>query len=324
MFIPYHDPSVRATGRWAVTENRSLSATATGSYLEIAFQGPSAVLNFDMSFAQFPWPHLWISVDGGPRVEVPLDWHLRIDAGEGNHTVKVIYKSAAECQHRWHHPLVGRVAFLGYDAEGPAQLSPDPRKTIELVGDSITEGVLIDTCYHEYRNYYFDEVFMDDVCATYAYLTAEALNLRPLHCGYGAVGITRGGQGGVPRVSQSYPYCFEKSPVPYDHPDYILINHGANDRHKSCEEYVNGYRDFLAQVRSAHPHAKIIVLSAFCGVHPKGLGEMVAQFNADNNDDIFFVDSTGWISPEPLHPLRDGHKTVAANLIPLLKEKYNL
>jgi hypothetical protein len=107
-------------------------------------------------------------------VEVPLDWHLRIDAGEGNHTVKVIYKSAAECQHRWHHPLVGRVAFLGYDAEGPAQLSPDPRKTIELVGDSITEGVLIDTCYHEYRNYYFDEVFMDDVCATYAYLTAEA------------------------------------------------------------------------------------------------------------------------------------------------------
>ena len=41
-------------------------------------------------------------------------------------------------------------------------------------------------------------------------------------------------------------------------------------------------------------------------------------------DDIFFVDSTGWISPEPLHPLRDGHKTVAANLIPLLKEKYNL
>lgn len=323
MFFAYNHPSVRLTGRWAPV-GRAACATAPGSYFEIAFRGDSISLHFDQLWCQPPCPHLWLSVDGGPRFEVPLDWHLRIDVEEGEHALCAIMKGAVEVQHRWYHPLVGKVSFLGYDAEDAAVLPEDSRKTIELVGDSITEGVLIDAFYNENKqNGQLDRPAQDDVCATYAYLTAKALNLRPLHMGYGAVGITRPGQGSVPKVAQSYPYCFDGAPVSYGHPDYILINHGANDRGSGKERYIREYRAFLEQVRTAHPSSKIIVLSAFVGVWPEELSEMVTAFNREFNDDVFFIDSTGWIPKEPLHPLRDGHRTVAEHLIPILKEKYN-
>lgn len=65
-------------------------------------------------------------------------------AGEGPHTVRVIYKGAVEQQARWRAPLVGRIAFLGLEARREAVLEKDTRPVIEFVGDSITEGVLID------------------------------------------------------------------------------------------------------------------------------------------------------------------------------------
>ena len=55
---------------------------------------------------------------------------------------------------------------------------------------------------------------------------------------------------------------------------------------------------------------------------PKELGEMVERFNKENNDDVKFINSTGWIPAEPLHPLRDGHKIVAEHLTEELKKLF--
>ena len=40
---------------------------------------------------------------------------------------------------------------------------------------------------------------------------------------------------------------------------------------------------------------------------------------SDFNDHVIFIDSTGWIPADPLHPWRDGHKTVAAHLTQALR-----
>lgn len=321
--IPYSDPSVRLTGRWAPCDNAA-TATATGSSFEVAFRGNYVILQFEMTWNAYPNPHLYISVDGGARIEVPLDRHLRIDTTDGDHVVKVIFKSAMEMQHRWHLPLVAKVAFRGYEAQSAGILPPDDRKTIEFVGDSITEGVLIDMANRDHKIDQYDRPALDDVCATYAWRTAEALGLRSYHNAYGAVGIARGGCGGTVKAIEGYPYCFEGAPVPYGHPDFILINHGANDRHNGVDAYVNGYRELLGLIRATHPDAKIIALSAFVGAFAEELGETVARFNAENGDDVFFIDSTDWIPKEPLHPMRDGHRIIANHLIPILKEKYGL
>ena len=213
-FFAYNDPHIRYIGRWAQDDHYGacMSATATGSRLQFAYTGELARLRFNMHLLQTPAPHLYIRVDGGARIEVPLDRYIRITAqGEGRHTVEVLLASMVEMHPRWHRPLVNRVSFEGVEAESLTDL-PRPRKkqkTIEFVGDSITEGVLIDPDCRQHRLEAIDRPTQDDVTATYAWLLAEKLELCPLFMGYGAVGATKSGCGGVPRVADAYPYCFE-------------------------------------------------------------------------------------------------------------------
>ena len=323
MFIPCTDTSIRYTGRFAM-HNDAMTTTAAGSQIDFAFEGRVLVIEFDITDCVFPFPHVYVQIDGGVKAETQIDRWVRFEMpGDGYHTAKIIYKGGKEILNRWYEPLQGKVALLGYSADASAELAPDNRKTIELVGDSITEGVLVD----DLRYYPADQdnrIFEDDATGTYGWLTAEALGLRHYHMGYGATGTTRAGCGAVPKCADAYPYCFDGAPVTYGHPDFIMINHGANDRGAPVEKYIAEYRALLELVRTTHPDAKIICLTAFCGCHPDAVKEMVDGFNADHGDDVYFVDATLWVPLEPLHPLRDGHKIVADRLTPMLQERFGL
>lgn len=325
MFYKYDDSSVRLTGRW-FSNGKEATATAAGSKIEFSFRGKMAVMHFNMEFSAQPYPHIWISVDNGARIEAPMDSYLWINASDdGIHTVTVIYKSAVEIQHRWYQPLIGKIAFLGYEADENASLPENTKKIIELVGDSITEGVLIDESYkNNFTTEQYNRPLQDDVTATYGYLTAEALELEPICMGYGAVGTTKSGCGSVPRAAEAYPYCFNEAPVPDYEPDYILINHGANDKSNGSEKYIDGYEKLLDVIRTMHPDSKIIVLSAFCEVYPEELKFLITKYNKEYNTDILFIDTKGWIPAEPIHPLRDGHKIIAEKLTSILKEELGL
>jgi len=322
MNVPYSHESIRLTGRWDTSNPRSATATATGSYIEFAFEGDMALFRFDVVANAMPYLHLWIQLDGGDLFEAPIDPYLRVCAKTwGKHICRVIYKSGAEKDRRWYLPLTGKVSFVGAQAEKPLPIGEDPRPIIEFVGDSITEGVLIDMDFQgendpiptlveeKYRPY------QDDVCATYAWRTAEALNLRPIFMGYGAVGVTKAGCGKVPAAPDAYPFNFEDSPITHaGKPRYILINHGANDR-KNKDIYVPCYERLLDTIRALNPDATLIVLSPFCGAFQEELAALVADYRAKHGCDIHFINGGNWIPAEPLHPWRDGHKTVAENLI---------
>lgn len=327
MNLSYNHTSIRLTGRWDTCDSRVATATATGSYIEFAFEGKMAVARFDVLTNAYPRLHLWISLDGGDMFSAPIDSHLRIIAKEdGKHVCRIIYKGGTEQDRRWYQPLTGKVSFIGVQVEKTAELPADERKTIEFVGDSITEGVLIDVDFYDRDTDFIsskdqdNRCYQDDVCATYAWQTAEALNLRPIFMGYGAVGVTKAGCGKVPPATEAYPYNFDGSPITREQPDYILINHGANDRPKPVEEYLEQYAALLDVIRSMNPDATLISLSAFCGAFHEELGRMIAEYNEKNGCNVHFIDSNGWIPLSPLHPLRDGHTTVAKNLIPILKK----
>lgn len=328
MFIRFDDASVRATGRWGKTGWRvenSLAATACGAKLEIAFVGEMVTLKFDTLYSAHPYPHIWIRVDEGAWVEATVEKYVRVRAnGAGQHIVTIVYKSAVEQHHRWHPQLVGKVAFMGYEAEGAGVLPAVERKYMEFVGDSITEGVETDydaTIAQDYEIWQYNRPFQDDATGTYAYLTAEMLGYEPLIMGYGASGVTRFGCGGVPKAAEAYPWNFAGSKAELPEPEIIVINHGANDSEASADVYVKEYRGLLDVIRSIHPSAKIVALSAFCGVWPEELREMITAYNAEHSCDVAFVDSAGWIPATPLHPTREGHRTVAENLIRELKQR---
>lgn len=324
MFVSYRHESVRLTGRWDVREESAAVCTAAGSYLEFCFEGKTAVARFDVLTNFDPRLHLWIRVDGGVMTEAPIDWALRIVCPtDGIHTVRIIYKGGTEQTARWYSPLRGKVSFQGVLCDRPVAIAPDTRRTIEFIGDSITEGVLIDADVGSdfYECDQLNRSFQDDVCATYAWQTAEALDLRPIFMGYGAVGVTRAGCGNVPAAALAYPYNFDGSPITHAPADIVLINHGANDRGRKdpvlyCEKYI----ELVRLIRAKNPDATVVALSAFCGAYHEELGAAIAEYNRQNGCRVRYIDTFGWIPPEPLHPLRDGHAEVARRLTPLLRE----
>ena len=66
--------------------------------------------------------------------------------------------------------------------------------------------------------------------------------------------------------------------------------------------------------------SKIISLTPFSGCLAKEIKEVVEKYNKEKADTVFYIDTTGWIEPEPIHPLRDGHKTVSEKLSEIIKE----
>lgn len=336
-FIAWNDSHIRLTGRWSrpdtmeydvrrfINESPEYTvATAAGSYFELGFSGRLVVLHFEMNGSMEPHLHLWISVDGGAMAEAPIDRYLRVLAPEnGSHVLRVVLKGAMEMQPRWFSPQAARVAFVGADVEDTAELPPDNRDIIEFIGDSITEGVLIDADFAKTSPNVYDQLdrpYQDDACATYAWLTAEALGMRPIIQAYGAVGLTRSGCGGVPRAALIYPYAFENAPFSGFEPSIIVINHGANDRGASKEEYIGRCEELVDLVRSTHPKTKIVLLSPFVGGFDDDLSAFVSAYNEKNATPIYFISSKGWVPQEPLHPLRDGHKKIASMLVPELKK----
>lgn len=318
MIIKPNNSKIRYTGRWNVSE-ASATSTANGNYFEFMFKGECAIIGFDTSYLRVPFPHVYISVDDGAKIEVSLDRFVRISAESGAHKVCVIMKSSVETQHRWFAPLESKVSLLEIEADEFVDLPDDLRPTIEFIGDSITEGIAIDMGYNNYGNN-GDMVYFDDSTAGYAWLTAKALNLRPIIMGYGSLGTTHGGAGGVPMVSQSYKYYSNNRPMESKQADFIVINHGTNDRGAEKELFKEKYFEFLEIVRERNPKSKIISLTPFSGCLAKEIKEVVDAFNKEKNDTVFYIDTTGWIEPEPLHPLRDGHKTVSKNLSKIIKE----
>ncbi|MGN1345098.1 MAG: hypothetical protein ACI4U3_10985, partial [Traorella sp.] len=70
---------LRFVGRWHVEEQKAVT-TAPGAHFYFAFHGTQAILQFETMWLIHPYPHLWISVDEGAWVEVPIDKYLRIQA----------------------------------------------------------------------------------------------------------------------------------------------------------------------------------------------------------------------------------------------------
>ncbi len=320
MIINANSDKVRYTGRWNILDTAATS-TANGSYFEFAYSGECAVIEFDISDLSVPFPHIYISADGGACVETVLDKFIRISGEDKKHEVCVILKSSVESQSRWCAPIEAKTALVGIEAEGFLDLPEDMRPTIEFIGDSITEGISIDTGYSNYRSD-DDMVYWNDATAGYAWRTARLLGFRPIIMGYGCLGTTKGGAGGVPTVAESYKYYSDGYPMESRQADFIVINHGTNDRGADKEIFKKRYFEFLEIVRARNPASKIITLTPFSGCLAEEIKEAAKSFNEAKNDDVFYIDTTGWITSEPIHPQRGGHKAVSEKLSKMIKEHY--
>ncbi len=321
MIIKANSPYFRYTGRWLL-ENESAEATANGSYFELAFEGETVLLSFDVATCAAPYPHLYIQIDGGAKAAVGLERYIRLSAGEGKHTVRVILKGSVETQERWNAPRVSHVVLLGAEADAFWPLPEDNRPKIEFVGDSITEGISIDIDTYTYPTGQSSMVDWDDSTAGYAWRTAEALDMRPYMMGYGCLGLLRMGAGNVPCICESYAYHSAGNPLPPTDADIVVLNHGTNDRNNPDKAgFIEKYKELLGILRQRNPRARLLALTPFSGSLAKEIKEAVEAYRQESKDTVYYLDTTGWISPEPLHPTREGHKEVSRRLCRFIREE---
>lgn len=110
-------------------------------------------------------------------------------------------------------------------------------------------------------------------------------------------------------------------------PDIIAINLGSNDRHKWIDEFVSAFTKFIGKLRQAYGNkTKIVVIQPFGKVL---LGTTKYTFQPQyelstwkriikeaNDPNVVLLETTGWITPQTAHWLRDGlHPTAEGGLM---------
>lgn len=231
--------------------------------------------------------------------------------------------------------------FRGFILDRDAHLLPPPalpERTIEFIGNSITCGygnesiVASDPFEYETENHYY----------TYAQLCCRALSARAHVVARSGIGVYRsygGPKAGTPDnvMTTEYEYTnlydrSERWDFSRYQPQLVCINLGTNDlstNNYDVKRLKAAYQQFLKQVRSHNPQAKIVYL---CGsmlngkeleLAKKTLDEVVAEANKQGDKQVYrfdFTPQTGDIRyGASWHPSRWQHEKMAAELTAYLR-----
>lgn len=264
-WIPYDSDAMRITGR----------GDSKGNFVVLMWSGSAVTVGFvGVSLEAVVWSeetaYLDVFVDGEEDPssviklalleEIPTTVPVVADLPYGPHVV-TLYKRTESRFGDW--------LFYGVRVLGRADkdlLPPQPERKIEFVGNSITCGsdVLVPVLGMD-----FDVAYQDSYYG-YAGQTAKNLGAEAhIICSSGrGIYINNDGtkEGLLPEV---YALTGTRSPlaIAWDHsqwhPDVIVMNLGTNDfasGKNDSTNFVNATVDFVQQLRSLHPDAKIVIL----------------------------------------------------------------
>ena len=313
--------------------------TQAGSYLKVAFTGPSIALALDTtSINEGEMPIVRWSLDNRPMETkqlthsaflLPLGSQLNGPA----HSLVFYLASISINYDRWTQP-VEAVKITGVQLDrsgrliaafGPIQLAP---KRVIFYGDSITEGawILGDSFKHQ-DGKYPDWVPRSDATRAWPALLAPALDAEYGNCGSGGMSWIRAMKPFRPPFVDSWKFYFAEhqrlienrlSPVP----DYVIVNMGTNDGDRDTTTAVVQW--LHAVVQAVDGHTTIFVLIPF---GHQNRGSLVKAVELVANPQVRLIDiGLKWtfglnqygrpslVSFDGLHPTADASGFLAAAL----------
>nr|WP_309693757.1 GDSL-type esterase/lipase family protein [Armatimonas sp.] len=324
-------------GRWDLRKPKSAVTVNSGSYVRARFSGASLDASFDVSLnqrhcectPQGSFPTIAWQIDNGVWQEAELAVAVKLAEGlaRGPHTVMLMVRGLDEHQSRWRPPLVASVTFTGFTLAKGGKLEralpqwKKPALSIEFLGDSITEGVIV----NEGRagvvaGIPFTWPWLADARQSYVGQTALALGAEWRQVGFGATGLARAGSGGAPGALEAFNLFHAGCPRDDWQPDVVVVNQGTNESSLPPHEYHRLYARYLSLIRTAYPAAKIVALRPFIGAQEASIKAVVSAYNAAGDSSVYYLDTTGWYNG-PLHPQIAGSAALAEKLVNALKSE---
>lgn len=326
---------------WLAYSGAGAEFTFNGTKCSVTFSGDDTILNEDFNSL----PRVAVFVDGERVLDKILsDAEKTFTVFEsetaGDHTVRIVKLSEtgnSTCA----------VKSVEVEAYGAIKPTEKKERAIEFVGDSITCGYGVDA---ENQNEGFT-TRTEDCTKAYAYLTAELLDADYSLVSKSGHGIISGYSGdGTKQAWGVMPEYYERfgsgggsykgtSPdsVSWDFKkhknDVVVINLGTNDSSytrgdpSKCDEYKDGYVEFLKTVRKLNPDATIICALGIMGdeLYPT-IEEVIKEYKSSEDDDkvvsFRFTPHNGsdgygadW------HPSAATHKKAAEKLAEFIKDQ---
>lgn len=277
--------AIRTIGRTMWLED-TLWLVLSGTGAEFSVMGTKAVIHLisddKWNAGEENQPRVAVYMDGIRVLDVMLDEPEKIltvfESGEPeNHVIRVVKLSEAP---------MSTCGIAKIQVEGEITPTTAADRMIEFIGDSITCGYGVED---EDRDHHFLTT-TEDVTKAYAYKTAKALEADYSMVSFSGYGIVSGYTGTGEKVGdQLVPEFYEKlgysrgvylnqyQPQDFNwnftglQPELIVINLGTNDMSYVLEyadrreEYIRGYVEFLKNIRSHNPKARILCVLGIMG-----------------------------------------------------------
>ncbi len=286
---------------WLVQSGSAAEFTVSGRNASLTIAGSSGLSNFNPRYAVYvDERQIWDSVMEKQEETVTL-WN----GEDKTATVKVILLSEA---------IYGGIGIRSLDVESDSAqpVAPTDNKTlsIEFIGDSITCGYGVESKPSDSFS-----TSTENFTKSYAYLTAKELDADYTTCCYSGYGIVSGySADGTKDGKRLLPDCYG---LTSDYKDYatdwdfseecdvIVINLGTNDMNYVAadpeahgNEFVEGYKAFLQNVRKKRPDSYIICTMGTMG--GKDIYELIERAVSEYGDEKI----TTYFSQT--HTMRDG------------------
>ena len=328
---------------WCALSGSGIDFEYTGTKLEITLVGDNAatIASNDGNYARTA-----IYVDGERVIDDLIDnaeETYTVFESDEQQTVSVQVVKLSECA-----MSTFGIKPLLVGEEGSVTPAEEKDLKIEFIGDSITCGYGVDD---EDENHSFSTA-TEDATKAYAYKTAQLLDADYSLFSISGYGIISGYTSSDQKVkAQTIPQYYSSLGFSYNsfasttqpqslewdfskfEPDIIVINLGTNDA-SYCgsdsdkqQEFIDGYVEFLSQVRQSNPNSMIICSLGIMGqtlyasiemavyTYTKDAGdENITTFKFDQQDQTIDGLAADW------HPTEATHEKAATALCEYIKE----
>ena len=270
-----------------------------------------------------------VYVDGERKADIELSEQemevvLAKKLKEGEHTIRVVKRTNG----RSSTAAVSKVVLdTGSTVLPPNVEENNPRK-IQFVGDSIMVG-MGSLSEKEDKDY---STKTEDGTVTYTALAAEYFGAENHTIAISGRGIVANNNNSDPEMIAPFMYEYTdwNNVILWDHKNYepnvVVINYGTNDKQAnvSNEDFVEGVKVFIEQVRSANPSSAIIYSYGFMGdSYETQIEQVINMFNENGDSNIFYLHlKPVTFSEKGLagHPTAEAHAKRAEVLIEKIKE----